>query len=216
MKFEKKFQTAFAAAYHWIKDNRQIAATVAVTVAAVVFLAYFAVSRHNMGVRRASEKFSSAQGMYSQGMTDRAGDIFAEVIAQYPRSEPASHARINLAGIKLAQGDYDGARELSRAVYTSGRPKTLRPFGLYLSVLALDEKRDPSAIAEAELFVEKYPDHFLTPRVYEKLGMMYEKSARIDDARRTYERMAVLYPSSTWAARAGARISDVGGGAPKQ
>jgi TolA-binding protein len=216
MNFEKKLGQSVMTAYHRIKDYRQIAATAAAAFVAALLLTYFAVSRHNLGVLRASEKFSSAQGMYSQGMTDRAADIFAEVIAQYPRSEPASHARINLAEIRIASGDYDGSRELARAVYTSGRPKTLRPFGLYLSILAMDEKGDPSASAEAELFIEKYPDHFLTPRVYEKLGMIYEKSGRLDDARRTYKRMAALYPASAWAARSAAGISAMGAGAAKQ
>lgn len=210
---EKSFEAVVLSAYNWVQKNRQLAATAAGVLVAVSFIVYFSVSRHSMGVIRASEKFSSAQGMYSQGMTDRAKDLFGEVIAQYPSSAPATHARMLLAEIKLSEGDSGGAHLLSRAVYERGKPRTLRPFGLYLSVLALDEKGDSAAaIAEAEFFAGKYPDHFLTPRVYEKLGLIYEKSALVakiapDDARRIYERMAVLYPGSSWSARAAARIS---------
>jgi len=205
---EKVLEQKILKSVSWLRENIRMVATAAALIAALVIVAYFAVSRRQLGLERASEKFSSAQGLYSQGMKDQSLALLNEIISQYPSSPSAFHARLLLSEINISDGKYDDAYAVARYVYEKGNPETLRPFGLYMSVIALQEsgRDNPRARSEAMLFIEKYPDHFLTPRIYEKLAQLYEADGMIEDARQTYSRLANLYPAGVWAKIASERI----------
>ncbi len=209
--FEKIIEQKITTAIQWLRSNIQLAGTILAVIVALSLIIYFAISRRQIGLERALEKFSSAQGLYSQGMKDQSITLLNEIISQYPSSPAAFHSRLLLSEIRISDGKYAEAYQNARYVYEKGTPQTLRPFGLYMALMARIEDKatmgsSSLARSEAMLFIEKYPDHFLTPRVYQKLGELYESDGMLEEARQTYSRLANLYPASVWAQKSSERL----------
>lgn len=195
-------------AIKWVRSNSQLLLTIVGVVVAIIVLSFLVISKRLEGSIRAAEKFSMAHGMYSQGMLEQAMGVAREVVSQYPESVAASKSRLLLSQIHLEQKKYDEAIELGRVVYETGKPKTIRPFALSMMATINFEKGEfHTAISNCNLFLEKYPDHFLAPRIYELLAFIYKSQGMLNESRQIYEKIIALYPASLWAEKAQSKIA---------
>lgn len=209
--YKNEVEEILVKAVRWIKSNKQLFFTVAGTLAAIVILGILIHTRYQAVLARAADKFSAAQGMYSQGMGEQSERLLREVIVQYPRSSSASQSRLLLSEILLNQKRFEEAVQLSREVYEKGKPSSLRPFALNIVISALVESGSfQEALANCNLFIEKYPEHFLTPRIYGMIAFAYESQGMLTEAKQTYEKIITLYPGSTWAEKARINLNNHG------
>ncbi|HAU90008.1 MAG TPA: hypothetical protein DCW72_07245, partial [Elusimicrobia bacterium] len=56
-------------------------------------------------------------------------------------------------------------------------------------------------------FLAKYPDHFVAPEAHASLARLQEMTGAADLAKATYEKIALLYPETTWAMMARAKAT---------
>jgi TolA-binding protein len=77
--------------------------------------------------------------------------------------------------------------------------KSILPHTLYLLGQCYQNLNDfTNAINTYNNFISKYPNHFLTPRVYESLAITYELAGEKENARNVYDKLNILYPGSYW------------------
>jgi len=64
-------------------------------------------------------------------------------------------------------------------------------------------------MAQYSDFLTKHPEHFVAPEVHASLARTQELSGAKDLAKATYEKIVLLYPDTTWAMQAKARLQTV-------
>ncbi len=209
--YKNEIELAVVKAIEWIKKNRGIFFTSVAVISVLVVMGVYISSRLKLTVERSGEKFAMAQGMYSQGLAEQSATILNEVVTQYPKTTAADQSRLILAEINLNNKKYDEAIALSRYVYEKGNPKSIRPFAIEVMISAMIEKGVfEEAVLNCNLFLEKYSDHYLAPRAYELLAFSYRISGMDAEARRIYEKIVTLYPSSPWSEKSRARLEGMG------
>jgi len=195
-------------AVNWAKSNRQLFNGIAGILAVSIALTVFFFIRYHTVRERANDKLSFAQANFLQGKPQDGAKILDEIINQYPGTTADYKARLQKAEYLFDLQDYAGAEKAITPVIEKGRPKTVIP--LAMSVLGAVRENAGNyreAIATYNAFLDNYPEHFLTPKIYESLARVYEITGSTQDARSSYEKLATLYPSSPWAQRAQERIA---------
>jgi tetratricopeptide (TPR) repeat protein len=194
----------------WIKNNRQLAGTVAGTVVFVLALAVFFFIRYNLVWARANDKLSFAQANFFQGKPEEGIKIFNEIIAQYPGTVADYQARMQKAIYLAETHNFTEAEQTIMPAVENGKPKTVLPLAASILGAVRENAGKYKEAAEAyNSFLDKYPEHFLSPKIYESLARIYEISGSTQDAKTTYEKIVTLYPASPWAQRAQQRITAV-------
>ena len=196
----------------WINANRRLALSVIGTLTVVTVLTVFFFIRYQSVAATTTDKLAIAQGMLYQGQADQGLTLLNEIIARHEGSVPGSHARLIKAQYLLTDGGYEEAEATVTPLITNGKPKEVVPlaYGI-LGVIQENGQRIPDAITTYRTFLDKFPDHFMAPRMYESLGRAYELNNALSDAAATYEKLAALYPSSPWSQRAQERIAVISG-----
>lgn len=199
----------------WIKNNRNLFFSIAGTVLAVIVLAIFFFTRYHALNARANDKVSLAQGMLAQGQAAQASGQLDEVINRYSRTPAAAEARMVKAELLSSQGNYAEAEKTILPATTGGKPKTMIPLACAsLGTIQENEGKYQEAVKTYNNFLDRFPDHYLAPRIYESLGRAYELLGSAADAKATYEKLATLYPASGWAQHAQERIAALTGQKP--
>lgn len=197
----------------WIRVNRSTFLSIAGTVALVIVFAGFFLIRLSSLEKRAEDKFTAGQAMLMQGQPDQGIAVLTEVIAQYPRSEAASRARLTKAEYLFEKKQLDEAEKTILPATESARPKTIVPLAMsVLGTIREDAGKYKEAIELQNAFLSRYPEHYLAPRAYESLARLYELTGRTAEAKTTYEKLAALYPASAWAQRAQERAATLSPG----
>jgi TolA-binding protein len=192
----------------WIRNNRNLFFSIAGTVLAVVILAVFFFTRYLALGQRAEDRLSIAQGQLAQGRADQALGLLNEIITKYKNTNAATTARMVKAEYLLSQKNYDEAEKTVLPALTAGKPATVIPLAYsLLGTIREDAGKYKEAIDTYSAFLDKYPEHFLAPKIYESLGRVYELTGSAAQARATYEKLATLYPATEWAQRAQNRLS---------
>jgi len=204
---ENELEDFILTSVEWVKNNRQLASSIAGIATAVIALTAFFFIRYHSVLERANDKLSFAQANIFQGKTEDALKLLDEIISQYPGSAADYKARLQKAEYLLQIRNFDEAQRVIMPVVEKGKPKLIIP----LAISVLGATRESSgkykdAIETYNLFLDKYPEHFLTPKIYESLARVYEISGSLQDAKTTYEKLATLYPSTAWAQRAQGRL----------
>jgi tetratricopeptide (TPR) repeat protein len=162
-------------------------------------LSLYFISSYNETKRSCWEKISMAQGYAYQGMTNQGIQILDDVINKYSNSGLAQYARLNKANILYDTKNYNLATNVYQEIITAGKQKSIIPFA-YAGVGQSKENLADYAGAESVYReeIEKYPEHFITPRIYDSLARVYLLTGRIEDAKQAYEKLATLYPGTYW------------------
>lgn len=205
--------TAIIDGIKWIKGNRSLFTGITSTLAGVILLTSFFLYRSHISANRAQDKLSMAQGqLYSAEGADQGMRMIDEVINQYSKTSAALKARLVKAEFLQEQHQYDEAEKALLPVLQQTGSDPVIPLALQvIATIREDAGKLPDALQAYQQFLEKYPDHFLAPKVYESIGRVYELSGKAQEAKRTYEKLSTLYPASGWAQRAQERLSALGG-----
>ena len=194
----------------WAKNNRQLFSGIAATVAAVIALTIFFFARYHIAMARADDKLAFAQANFYQGKDQEGVRISEEIMNQYAGTAADYKARIQKANYLLEIQKYDEAETTIMPVVEKGKPKTIIPLAMaVLGAIQEDAGKYKVAINTYNSFLDNYPEHYITPKIYESLARVYEITGSTQDAKTTYEKLAALYPSSGWAQRAQERIAAI-------
>lgn len=185
----------------FIKEKREaVIAAAVVLVAAVVLGAWFYLHYSRINDTAWKQLFIAQQTGFS-GAYAEAEKKLDEVAAGFARSDAAPYAVMSKGDILFRQGKYKEALE-EYGKMTEG-PAYIRPFALYNTgktreAMALTAE----AAADYRDFLAKYSDHMLAPEVHFSLAAVQEKLGDDAGAKATYEKIAILYPETTWSAAA--------------
>lgn len=201
----------FDRALAWIKNNREtfIGSSV-IILAAVIFSIYFFVHYRDLRDTAWKNLFIAQQIGYA-GNIPQAQEQLKAIEASYGNTSAAPYATITKGDILFAQAKFKEAGE-EYAKLASGN-KDLAPFALYNLGKCKEAEGDlPGAQAQYADFLAKNPDHFLAPEVHASLARAQELAGAKDLAKATYEKIVLLYPDTSWAMQAKAKLE---GPAPK-
>ena len=191
----------------WIKANREtfIGASV-ITLAAVIFAVYFLM--HYLDLRDTAWKnLFIAQQIGFSGHQTEAQTQLTSIETNYSNTSAYGYAILTNGDIFFTQGKFKEAEAQYSKLLTGG-PKDLRPFALYSLAKTKDAALDfPAAQAQYKDFLSAYPEHFLAPEVHWSLASAYEAGGNAAEAKNTWEKIVLLYPETSWAAQAKARLS---------
>ena len=65
----------------------------------------------------------------------------------------------------------------------------------------------PGAQAQYSDLLSKHPEHFIAPEAHAALARTQELTGAADLAKTTYEKIALLYPDTSWAMEAKAKLN---------
>ncbi len=191
----------------WIKIHRDtVVGSLVMLAAAAIFGIWVGV--HHVGLREAAWKnlFIAQQTGY--------GGNFAEAAKQLDSIETNFGSTSAWGFAVLTQGDLlfrqdkfkEAEAEYSKIVAKG--LKNLIPFALYNLGKAKESEGDfTGAQAQYSEFLSKTPDHFLAPEVHYSLASVYELSKNEAEAKAAYEKILLLYPDTSWAMMAKAKLT---------
>jgi len=192
-------------ALEWIKNNREtFIGSLVILVAAIIFGVYFFM--HYRGLRDAAWKnlFMAQQIGYS-GNVAQAQEQLSAIETSYGSTSAAPYATMTKGDILFAQLKFKEAGDQYSRILND---KDLGPFASYNLGKCKEAVRDlAGAQAQYSDFLSKTPEHYLAPEVHASLARVQELSGAKDLAKATYEKIALLYPETSWAMQAKARLA---------
>ena len=196
-----KIETALG----WIKKNREtFIGSVVILLAVIVFSVYFLF--HYRGLRDTAWKsLFIAQEQARGGNFAQAQQQLAAIAASYGSTSAAPYATLFKGDMLFAQGKFkEAAAEYSKLTSS----KDVAPFAVY-SVGKCKEAEGDLAGAQVAYsdFLLKTPEHFVAPEVHSSLARAQELSGSADLAKTTYEKIVLLYPDTSWAMQAKAKLA---------
>ena len=186
----------------WIKKNREtFIGSAVILLAAIVFSVYFLI--HYRGLRDTAWKnlFMAQQA----GSADLAQQQLTAIEASYGSTSAAPYATLTKGDIFFAQGRFKEAGAEYAKLLNS---KDLAPFASYNAGKCKEAEGDlAGAQVQYSDFLLKSPEHYLAPEVHASLARSQELSGAKDLAKTTYEKIVLLYPDTSWAAQAKAKLA---------
>lgn len=203
-KVETTGPSKFDLALGWIAKNREtFIGSLVILVAAAIFGVYFFM--HYRGLRDSAWKnlFMAQQTGYG-GNVAAAQQQLDTITASFGSTSAAPYATLTKGDIFFAQGKFkEAAAEFAKVA----KDKDLGPFAAYSLGKSKEAEGDlPGAMAQYSDFLSKHPEHFIAPEVHASLARTQELSGAKDLAKATYEKIVLLYPDTTWAMQAKARV----------
>lgn len=197
-------------AIDWIKVNREtFIGSVVILLAVAIFAVYFFVHYREVRDTAWKQLFIAQQIGYSGNM-QQAQTQLDEVVTSYGSTSAAGFATLTKGDMLYAQGKFkDAGAEYAKLLAS----KDLGPFALYDLGKCKEADGDlAGAQAQYSDFLSKDPEHFMAPEVQSSLARVQELAGAKDQAKTTYEKIVLLYPDTSWAADAKAKLE---GPAPK-
>lgn len=195
----------FDAGLGWIKKNREtFIGSVVILLAIIVFSVYFLF--HYRGLRDTAWKsLFIAQEQARGGSFAQAQQQLAAIEASYGSTSAAPYATLFKGDMLFAQGKFkEAGAEYSKLTSS----KDIAPFAVYSAGKCKEAEGDlAGAQVDYSAFLLKTPEHFIAPEVHASLARAQELSGNPDLARTTYEKIVLLYPDTSWAMQAKARLA---------
>lgn len=189
----------------WIKKNREtFIGSLVILAAAAIFAVYFFM--HYRGLRDTAWKdLFVAQQIGFQGNVAAAEQQLDGIAASFGSTSAAPYALLTKGDMLFAQNKFkEAAAEYGKVL----KNKDLGPFALYDVGKCREADGDlAGAMAQYSDFLAKNPEHYLAPEVHSSLARVQELSGAKDLARTTLEKIVLLYPDTSWAVQAKAKLT---------
>ena len=194
------------------RSNPQKAAGAGVGVLVAALAVVYFVSRYFEIRNEAWAQLAAAESQLRGGQN---GIPQLDDVVNRFRNAPASDYASMLKGdILYFNGKYDDAATVYREALAGAR-KSAHPFLLCDLGMALEAAgKSAEAADQLKSFIDQYPDSFLAPEAHYALARALEMQGSKDAARGAYEKVALLYPDTSWAQAAGEKAKALGGAAP--
>ena len=190
----------------WIKNNRETFIGGSITIlAAAVFAVYFFA--HYLALRDTAWKnlFIAQQTGYGGNMA-QAQELLANIEKTYGNTPAAYYATLTKGDMLFTQGKFKEAG--TEYAKLTAAPQNLAPIALYdLGKCKAAEGDLTGAQAQYTELLSKYPEHFISPEAHYSLAVAQELSGAKDLSKSTYEKIVLLYPDTSWAAQAKAKLA---------
>lgn len=195
----------FEFALDWIRNNREtFIGSVVIFLAVAVFAVYFFIHYRDLRDTAWKNLFMAQQIGYG-GNVPQAQQQLDAVVAAYGNTSAAPYATLTKGDMLFAQEKFKEAGAEYAKIFNS---KELAPFALYNAGKAKEADGDlPGAQALYSDFLAKEPEHFIAPEVHASLARTQELAGAGDLARTTYEKIVLLYPETSWAMQAKAKLN---------
>ncbi len=190
--------------FAWIKTNREtFIGSLVILVAAIIFGVYFFM--HYRGLRDTAWKnLFMAQQLGFSGNVNEAQQQLAAIEANYGSTSAALYASMTKGDIFFAQNKFKEAGEQYAKVLND---RDLGPFASYNAGKCKEAAGDlAGAQAQYSDFLSRTPEHYIAPEVHASLARTQELAGAKDLAKLSYEKISLLYPDTTWAMQAKARL----------
>lgn len=203
---EEKIESAIGKAEKFIYDHgKQLLILVAIiAVVTAGFMAYKHILIPNRAEKAGNMMFAAQQnfkeGMYEVALNGDGNNAgFLDVISKFGRT-PQGNIATHYAGICYSKlGDYENALAyLAKYRHTDGVPNALinaQNYGLRGDLLVQTENLD-RAVEMYNKAIATGNNQFTSPLYLKKVGMVYMKQNRIDDAATAFQRILDEYPQS--------------------
>lgn len=196
----------FVSGFEWaMKRKREVAiglGAAAVLGVLIGLMVYSRAAREN----EAWDKLAMAEAYSYYGRPKEAAEALSEVASQTASPAAAGLAGLMEGELKQRANDHAGALA-SFAKAAEAAPETLKPFAAAENISALEAAgKGAECAAAAQSFLDQRADHFLAPSVQETLARCQLASGQPEAARATWQKIALQYPETPWAARANARL----------
>ncbi|HBE88592.1 MAG TPA: hypothetical protein DDW67_05565 [Elusimicrobia bacterium] len=181
----------------FVKEKREtvIAASV-VLVAAVILGAWFYLHYRQINDTAWKQLFIAQQTGFSGAYAESEKKL-DEVVSGFSRSDAAPYAVMTKGDMLFRQEKYKEALEEYKKLVNG--PAYMRPFAVYNTGKTREALALPAeAAADYRDFLAKYADHMLAPEVHFSLAAVQEKLGDAAGAKSTYEKIAILYPETSW------------------
>ncbi len=197
----------------WIKNNREtFIGSAVILLALVLFSVYFFVHYRDLRDTAWKNLFIAQQIGYA-GNIPQAQEQLKAIVSSYGNTTAAPYATITQGDILFAQGKFKEAGD-EYAKLAAGN-SDLAPFALYSLGKCREAAGDfTGAQAQYSEFLSRNPDHFMAPEVHASLARTQELAGAKDLAKATYEKIVLLYPDTSWAMQAKAKLEGPGAKAP--
>lgn len=190
----------------WVKRNRDtVVGALVITIVATIFGIW--VVSHYSQVREAAWKnlFIAQQTGFS-GNFDEATKQLDSLTANFSRTNAMPYAGLTKGDFLFRQNKFAEAAQEYTKVSVSA-PDLLKPFAVYNMGKAKEANADlAGAQADYRAFLTAYPEHFLAPEVQTALANSLELANNQAEAKSIYEKITLLYPDTTWATSAKAKL----------
>ena len=191
----------------WVLRNRQTAAAVAGSVAAVILIASVVVYRTRASRNETWERLGMAESLAYSGRGDAAMDQLKQLSSEQPASDAAAYGAVFTGDLQFQKGQYKEAGDNYLKVVERATPKPLHPVALTDLAFAQEAAGQPKEAAQtAQRFLETYPDHFLAPQAHALLARALLATGQNEPAKAALQKIVLQYPDTTWAAWAQSRL----------
>ncbi len=191
----------------WIKANRDtVIGSLVILAAAAIFGIWVAV--HRAGLRETAWKnlFIAQQTGYSDNFPEAAKQL-AAIESNFGSTTAWGFAVLTQGDLLFRQNKFKEA-EAEYSKITAKGLKNLIPFALYNIGKTKEAAADlAGAQGQYKDFLAAYPDHFMAPEVHYSLANVYELSKNAAEAKAAYEKVVLLYPDTSWAGMAKAKVA---------
>ncbi|PIS47419.1 MAG: hypothetical protein COT17_03595 [Elusimicrobia bacterium CG08_land_8_20_14_0_20_51_18] len=194
----------------WVRDNRQTAIGILVIGFAIAIFGVFFYVNYSKTRETAQKQLFIAQQLSLSGRLDEGMKQLTEVETGFSSKPEADFAIFTKGDIYFARGEFQKAiTEYEKIVARKSNPD-LVPYALYSMAKSYQALPDYNAsVIKFKDFLSKYPEHFLSGQTYMSLAYVYEKLNDKQNAKETYEKVAVLFPDTQWAENARQKLNPV-------
>ena len=197
---------------HWIKNHKNIAATLAFITLLGVGLALAMFKQLQDVESRSWETLAVGQYLSMSDKSAEAHEQFRNLQSNYQRSKVADFAYIYDAAVYAREGKWQAALDNYQKVLHRDRTTQVLALAQIGAAKMQEALNNLDEAQKAYLeFQEKYPDHFAAPEAYEGLARIGAVRGQWDKAKENLERLRVLYPDTNWGHRAEMRLKGLMG-----
>ncbi|MBI5631118.1 MAG: tetratricopeptide repeat protein [Elusimicrobia bacterium] len=192
----------------WVKGHRRAAA---IAIGLILLLSLVGGGTYHVRRNQNAQAWQSlglAQSMAFSGMPDQALKQIQETSANYPNTQAAGYARLLAGDLHFLKGQYKEALAEYSALSEGSAPEVLKPLAVGnvgLAQEALGRCRD--AAQTDQRFLDSYSEHFLAPQIHSSLARCLKALGQADQAKAAYQKIALQYPETSWAAWAKAQTA---------
>lgn len=190
----------------WIKNNREtFIGSAVILLAAVVFGVYFYMHYRDLRETAWKNLFVAQQTGFG-GNHAQAMDMLNAIETTYGNTTAAPYALLTKGDILYSQGKYkEAAAEYAKL---SNASADLAPLALYNAGKCKEAERDLAGAQAAYAdILSRFPEHFIVPEAHYSQARAQELSGAKDLAKASYEKIVLLYPETSWASQAKAKLT---------
>jgi hypothetical protein len=196
---KKPVEKYLAQAILWIRENQErFWAVTGGAFLSVLFVA-LVVHRNQTQSEDAWTQLGPIQSQLMQGNMNAGRTGLADWEKRFLNTDAGTYAKFVKADLLYRTSDYVQASQVYADLVQRGRPELVKPMALSAEV-ACEEMAGhlPQAQALAQIFLDRYPDHFMAAPMYISQARLAELSGNNAAAAAIYDRFVLLYPQSPW------------------